>query len=1059
MGKQGWIYCLVFLLSVVTEAGVDAGGGKGTNFATPTAETDAANKKYVDDNSPGPVGTGIHDLISAAHGDTTNSTPPARGSLIYGNATLKWDELVVGSALGAIATSFFGSNGTDIGYRTVSQVVSDLPLTHNVLSVRHSDTVANAVTRGSIIYGNSTPEWDELTAGTALGATATSFLGTDGTDAGYRTATQVLADLSTQAGADFDWNDKSLLKVHDLNLRAPTDGEVVLNMFEATADGPSATAEGFQWKYIDNEDVGGGREEEERLELIAFNAPPDAEEKILIEILRRPTPLGGTMTLFPTVIFRGNPNILADATGDIELVGDVLVGLFTTEASQDLYMQTADALAGDFDTRFGMFHGSPGFGFTWIHDSSEAELILYHHENEVGTTNKAITVDRASGDVTIHNDLADVGNISGSDLDISAGTGDYSSSGTIGSGAHTITVAGATADGLILNNTNELTNFLMARGDIGGTPAGVTLITQGSTGFNMMTDSGNDYIWRKNSIAEILAYDFASATTLMTLNPDGDLALLTGDLIIPNNGFIGSAGQPQAIKIDTNGNLILPNDNYIGSVGQPQSMQIDSAGDILFPNNITAANLGLGTGELTTGSINRASGTPLTLEIGGTAELSIATNLVTVKQDLTVTGIATAAEVNIGSLGDTDTLLAVGTTDTSDAGFAAMGEFISDSGNPTSNNLRAGITVEPCWSNPSGNRVGAQIASEINGISGTTNLFGIFGGARSLGAITGQSLNILGLDFEANHQEDFTGSGISGKQYQFGGIRTKAFFGWDGKTISGAITDPVYVRTADFEAHLDGTYNAVKAVVGNEPDGFVYALKTIVIDNGLDSTINDRNVTTYAGHFTAAADKTFTGDGSPGGLINHGILVLGDAAFGDGTNEVQISGTGDFSFAGTAGLLFGHMYVDGTQSIIVALTLNTPAEVEDDGTTSIEDGWLAGDLNGITFPTGGTQHYLTVTKAGVYHITWNLSFKMVTGAANTQIHAGLTVDSTTFVRDKCEAHRTISNNSDIGNMGGTCMIDLPNGNEELSLWMENTTNSNNADVVHGSITAVMVGGT
>ena len=176
------------------------------------------------------------------------------------------------------------------------------------------------------------------------------------------------------------------------------------------------------------------------------------------------------------------------------------------------------------------------------------------------------------------------------------------------------------------------------------------------------------------------------------------------------------------------------------------------------------------------------------------------------------------------------------------------------------------------------------------------------------------------------------------------------------------------------------------------------------------------------------------------------------------TSEFTVEADGDTFWTGAGtGIPYGHMYVDGTQSIIVALTLNTPTEVEDDGTTSAEDGWLAGDLNLITFPTGGTEHYLTIGKSGIYHITWNLSFKMVTGAANTQIHAGLAVNTTTFVRNRCEAHRTISNNSDIGNMGGTCMRELIDGSQ-ISLWMENTTNSNDADIVHGSLTALMVGG-
>ncbi len=53
---------------------------------------------------------------------------------------------------------------------------------HNILSATH-DATANAVTRGSIIYGNSTPKWDELVVGTG-------FLKADGTDVtGWSTIT------------------------------------------------------------------------------------------------------------------------------------------------------------------------------------------------------------------------------------------------------------------------------------------------------------------------------------------------------------------------------------------------------------------------------------------------------------------------------------------------------------------------------------------------------------------------------------------------------------------------------------------------------------------------------------------------------------------------------------------------------------------------------------------------------------------------------------------------------------------------------------------------------
>lgn len=69
----------------------------------------------------------------------------------------------------------------------------------------HNDSVADAVTRGSIIYGNATPKWDELVIG---GANA--LLVSDGTDLAYQTpatvaATMALDDIGVpDAAVDFD---------------------------------------------------------------------------------------------------------------------------------------------------------------------------------------------------------------------------------------------------------------------------------------------------------------------------------------------------------------------------------------------------------------------------------------------------------------------------------------------------------------------------------------------------------------------------------------------------------------------------------------------------------------------------------------------------------------------------------------------------------------------------------------------------------------------------------------------------------------------------------------
>jgi hypothetical protein len=63
---------------------------------------------------------------------------------------------------------------TTVTSTTISGVA---PSAHNLLSAFHGDTVAQTVSRGSIIYGNSTPAWDEL----VIGATA-RVLRSNGTD-------------------------------------------------------------------------------------------------------------------------------------------------------------------------------------------------------------------------------------------------------------------------------------------------------------------------------------------------------------------------------------------------------------------------------------------------------------------------------------------------------------------------------------------------------------------------------------------------------------------------------------------------------------------------------------------------------------------------------------------------------------------------------------------------------------------------------------------------------------------------------------------------------------
>lgn len=85
------------------------------------------------------------------------------------------------------------------GTNVLSWGTSSTSAAHNLLSPTHSDTTTQSPTRGSLIYGNSTPAWDELT----LGASGT-ILRSDGTDVSWTAFGAVLDDLNTLGAPSAD---------------------------------------------------------------------------------------------------------------------------------------------------------------------------------------------------------------------------------------------------------------------------------------------------------------------------------------------------------------------------------------------------------------------------------------------------------------------------------------------------------------------------------------------------------------------------------------------------------------------------------------------------------------------------------------------------------------------------------------------------------------------------------------------------------------------------------------------------------------------------------------
>ena len=159
-------------------------------------EPDALRKPYapkmLEDTIP-------HNFLSSGHGDTTPETA-VKGDVVRSTVTGTWSKygalnnddlftLVAGVPVWAPLTklAWFDptafSDGEFARWNDATDefdpVSSTASADHTLLDGDvHTDTVINTPTRGSLIYGNTTPKWDELTICSTDGSQLTST-GTD----------------------------------------------------------------------------------------------------------------------------------------------------------------------------------------------------------------------------------------------------------------------------------------------------------------------------------------------------------------------------------------------------------------------------------------------------------------------------------------------------------------------------------------------------------------------------------------------------------------------------------------------------------------------------------------------------------------------------------------------------------------------------------------------------------------------------------------------------------------------------------------------------------------
>ncbi len=212
----------------------------------------------------------------------------------------------------------------------------------------HTDTVAQAVTRGSIIYGNSTSAWDELVVGAAH-----KFLRADGTDVAYKYPGAVqLATATASASATVDFtltspaNSDFAAYLVELAHVAPASDAVELWLRTSTDGGSTYESSAGNYRhgsfqFNSSGSAVGGSTSDTEIALVANQGNAANEHLSLWLVLHRPS-----AAQYGTIHWNG---FATDATG--VLIGRIGAGQRIAAADVDairFLFSTGNIASGEF---------------------------------------------------------------------------------------------------------------------------------------------------------------------------------------------------------------------------------------------------------------------------------------------------------------------------------------------------------------------------------------------------------------------------------------------------------------------------------------------------------------------------------------------------------------------------------------------------------------------------------------------------------------------------------------------------------------------------------------
>jgi hypothetical protein len=498
-------------------------------------------------------------------------------------------------------------------------------------------------------------------------------------------------------------------------------------------------------------------------------------------------------------------------------------------------------------------------------------------------------------------------------------------------------------------------------------------------------------------------------TTVVNFNADSQFntndLINVGDYTSTNGGITLTNGTLDVGGISTLGytnvsTLAIPYDQGIGGAGQI----------VLGASGLSDATIGWdSSGYLDIQSADtRFSGTiaiPTTADAdtgvieqpGGTRFIhTFGTNNLFIGSGAGTFGLTVADSTDNVALGQ-GTLLSL----TTGSFNFALGSDVLRSNSSADSNVGIGRrALYSCTTGPSNMAIGT---SALRLMSGATGRFNVAIGTQSLERLTSGTNQLnCAIGYQSGRVYGVAGTNLTDSQ--------------DGVYI-GAYTS-ASANSADNQIVI-GAYAIGKGddtvVIGSDGSGSGTAIK----DNYLTGTVH-----CDAGDINGTLDVS-------------GVTTLSDDLIFDGAGK---------------GLSYGSLYTDNTA---IAVTPNIDTDTVVDGANAL----TAGLSNRTTI----TDPYIEIDEPGVYLVNWSLSlaFNANPGAVQ-QLEGMIMVDPNTgtYARNSDgTAHRSIGNNTDEGNMGGTALIDAGQ-DYRIALGVRNdTAGAKQLNINHYNLTVTQIGGT